>query len=102
MNPIAANEISWRSKKQFITAIQNSNKKKMQSQHKIIDHILYLEFKKTIIPFYGRGSTASRLEPLQEGSLLYLNLYLIQNNQNNVNFMRIIISATSRRVLLLF
>ena len=30
-----------------------------------------MSLKKTMAPFYGWGSTASRLEPLQGGSLLF-------------------------------
>ena len=35
------------------------------------ESLLTLNFKNFMAPFYGRGSTASRLEPLRGGSLLF-------------------------------
>ena len=41
------------------------------SQPKVIKVILKKNFKNFMVPFYGWGSTASRLEPLRGGSLLF-------------------------------
>ena len=53
----------------------NSLDKSKSKQSWISSKLIKKTFKNFMAPFYGWGSTASRLEPLQGGSLLFTNKF---------------------------